>query len=83
MTITELCQRAHSNAKAKGFWDKEREIATLLMLIVTELAEAATNKGLRKQVAVLLEIITMLRERRTGDLQRLAVALAELDGEQA
>lgn len=30
----------HESAVKKGFWDEEREIGTLLMLIVSELAEA-------------------------------------------
>ena len=40
MTITELVERAHGNASEKGFWNNRREVGTLLMLIVTELAEA-------------------------------------------
>ena len=40
MTINELCEATHQNAKNKGFWDKERNIGELLMLINSELAEA-------------------------------------------
>lgn len=40
MTIKELIQVAHSQAKAKGFWDKERNTDELLMLIVSECGEA-------------------------------------------
>ena len=40
MTINELCKSTHQNAKDKGFWDKERNIGELLMLINSELAEA-------------------------------------------
>jgi NTP pyrophosphatase (non-canonical NTP hydrolase) len=40
MTITELCNRAHNNAAEHGFWDEPRDFATMMMLIVTECAEA-------------------------------------------
>jgi NTP pyrophosphatase (non-canonical NTP hydrolase) len=35
--LTKLC---HKIAREKGFWDDERNIGEMLMLIVTELAEA-------------------------------------------
>jgi NTP pyrophosphatase (non-canonical NTP hydrolase) len=40
MTINELIERAHAQANAKGFWDQERNIGELLMLIVSECGEA-------------------------------------------
>lgn len=40
MTIQELVKTAHGIAKSKGFWDSERNTGELLMLIVSELAEA-------------------------------------------
>lgn len=40
MTIKELIRTAHSAAKEKGFWDQERDMAALLMLIVSECGEA-------------------------------------------
>lgn len=40
MTISELVTRAHDNAVRHGFWDVKTDVATKLMLIVTELAEA-------------------------------------------
>ena len=40
MTIFELATRAHDNAVKHGFWDVKTDVATKLMLIVTELAEA-------------------------------------------
>lgn len=40
MGLNELAKQIHQNAKSKGFWDKEREIGTRLMLCVSELAEA-------------------------------------------
>lgn len=47
MTINELITKAHSAAKAKGFWDQERNTGELLMLIVSECGEAleAHRKG--------------------------------------
>lgn len=46
-TITELVQVCHAAARDKGFWDKERNIGEMLMLIVSELGEAieAHRKG--------------------------------------
>lgn len=40
MYISDLIRVAHANAAAHGFWDEEREVGTLLMLIVSELGEA-------------------------------------------
>lgn len=40
MRIKDLIKEIHQNAKEKGFWDKPREVGTLLMLIISELAEA-------------------------------------------
>jgi NTP pyrophosphatase (non-canonical NTP hydrolase) len=47
MTINELIERAHAQAKAKGFWHQERNTGELLMLIVSECGEAleAHRKG--------------------------------------
>ena len=39
-TLNQLRDEIHENAKNKGFWDKERETGTRLMLCVSELAEA-------------------------------------------
>lgn len=40
MTINELCAAAHSDAKAKGWYDDgERNFGELLMLVVSELGE--------------------------------------------
>jgi len=47
LTLQEWCERCHSIAKEKGFWDKERNIGEALMLVVTELAEAM--EGYRHQ----------------------------------
>lgn len=40
MTLNELGNRAFENAKAKGFHDNPQNVATRLMLIVSELSEA-------------------------------------------
>lgn len=38
--LNELAKEIHDNACEKGFWDNPKEIGTLLMLCVSELAEA-------------------------------------------
>lgn len=38
--LNQMAKELHQKAKNKGFWDDPREIGTLLMLIVSELAEA-------------------------------------------
>ena len=40
MELNELSKLAHKTAVEKGFYDHERPITELVMLIVTELAEA-------------------------------------------
>lgn len=40
MHLNELTERAHLNAKLKGFHDRKRELGTSLMLVVSELGEA-------------------------------------------
>ncbi len=49
LDVNSLCLFAHHTASKKGFWDKEKEIGTVLMLIVSELGEAceAHRKGKR------------------------------------
>ncbi len=39
-TISETISECHSVAKEKGFWDKDRNVGEMLMLIVSELGEA-------------------------------------------
>ena len=39
-SLNQLRDEIHANAKEKGFYDKKREVGTMLMLIVSELAEA-------------------------------------------
>ena len=38
-TLKELVDQSHSIARSKGFWDKERNVGELMMLVTTELAE--------------------------------------------
>lgn len=40
MNIKETIERVHNNAIEKGFWNDPRDVGTLLMLCVSELAEA-------------------------------------------
>lgn len=49
MTINELIETAHADAKAKGWWDEPRNTGELLMLIVSECGKAleAHRKGKR------------------------------------
>jgi NTP pyrophosphatase (non-canonical NTP hydrolase) len=47
MDIKEISKQIHDNARAKGFWDYERNFGEILMLIVSEVSEAmeADRKG--------------------------------------
>ena len=47
MSLNELAKEIHSDTKAKGFWNDERNIGELLMLVVSELGEGieAHRKG--------------------------------------
>jgi NTP pyrophosphatase (non-canonical NTP hydrolase) len=47
MNINNLIELSHSTAKEKGFWDSERNIPELLMLVVSELSEGL--EALRKE----------------------------------
>ena len=44
--MEKLIKRAHQVAKEKGFWETERNVPEMLMLVVSELAEAL--EALRK-----------------------------------
>jgi len=46
-TISERVEECHKIAKEKGFWDQDRNVGEMLMLIVSELGEAieAHRKG--------------------------------------
>jgi NTP pyrophosphatase (non-canonical NTP hydrolase) len=47
MNIEKLIELSHATAKEKGFWDSERNVPELLMLVVSELSEGleALRKG--------------------------------------
>lgn len=47
MNIKETSQEINNTAREKGFWDKERNVGELLMLVTSELGEAleAHRKG--------------------------------------
>lgn len=47
MNLTELSKEIHQDNREKGFWDKERNVGEMLMLIVSELGEAM--EALRKE----------------------------------
>ena len=38
--INQLAKEIHENAVSKGFWDKDRNLGEMLMLIVSEVSEA-------------------------------------------
>lgn len=40
-----MCDEVHAVAREKGFWDKDRNVPEMIMLVVTELAELV--EGLR------------------------------------
>lgn len=46
MEIKKMIKKSHEVAKEKGFWESERNVSEMLMLIVSELAEA--QEALRK-----------------------------------
>lgn len=54
MTINELCKEAYANATEAGWYDKEIEMGTRLMLIVSEISEAmeADRKGRYKNASI-------------------------------
>ena len=65
MTIKKLIKKAHKNAKEKGFHDKEIEVGTMLMLIVSELREAVEThriNGLQKNIYTMMNFDRMKDE---------------------
>ena len=40
MNLNEYAEKIHANAADKGFWDSDRNMGEMLMLAVSELAEA-------------------------------------------
>jgi NTP pyrophosphatase (non-canonical NTP hydrolase) len=58
--MEQLIKKAHGMAKEKGFWETERNVSELLMLIVSELAEAL--EALRKEHFAEKTIFTQLHQ---------------------
>lgn len=50
--INQLAEKIHANAAEKGFWDKERNLGEMLMLIVSEVSEAMEADRKNKFVVV-------------------------------
>jgi len=62
-TLNDLCTVVHANNKEKGFYDKPREVGTLLALIHSEVSEAleadrtdATDAHLRNRRGIEVEL---------------------------
>lgn len=55
-----LIAQAHGTAKEKGFWDTERNVSEMLMLIVSEVAEA--QEALRKNHYANQEVVDSLAQ---------------------
>ena len=53
MNIKEISMEIYENNKAKGFWDNERNVGEMLMLVTSELSEAleADRKGKEANIA--------------------------------
>jgi NTP pyrophosphatase (non-canonical NTP hydrolase) len=69
MNIKQTINKAHGTAKEKGFWDSERNTSELLMLIVSELAEAqeALRKNLYADKSISEGLIHDLELQKTDD----------------
>jgi NTP pyrophosphatase (non-canonical NTP hydrolase) len=58
--MKDLINRAHGTAKEKGFWDTPRNVSEMLMLVVSELAEA--QEALRKDHYANQEVVNSLAQ---------------------
>ena len=58
--MKDLIKKAHGTAKEKGFWDTERNVSEMLMLIVSEVAEA--QEALRKNHYANQEVVDSLAQ---------------------
>lgn len=66
--LNEAAQRIYEANKTKGFWDKERNVGEMLMLVTSELGEAmeAHRKDRRSDTINLSKYLK--REANTGEL---------------
>jgi NTP pyrophosphatase (non-canonical NTP hydrolase) len=69
--LNELAQQIHQAARDKGFWDKDRNIGELLMLIVSELSEAL-EADRSKRIARFNDYMQSYRGRNDYDPQKIA-----------
>ena len=60
INLNEIAIKAHENAKAKGFYDREQNIGERMMLVVSELGEAL--EAHRKRRTSNLELFQKLQE---------------------
>ena len=57
LDLNEFIHKAHGNAVNKGFWDKDIDFSSRVMLVVTELAEAVEadrhgdTEGVQEEIA--------------------------------
>ncbi len=65
MTIQEYINRAHANARNKGFWDVKFNLGEKLMLIVSEIGEAleADRKGRRMTKSVIEDVYNLIENK--------------------
>lgn len=67
--MEQLIKKAHQVAKDKGFWETERNVPEMLMLVVSELAEAleALRKDHYADKAVVKDLLQDLELDRTDE----------------
>lgn len=53
--IDELAKQIHETATARGFWEEERNLGEMLMLVVSELAEALEEHRDNKDILYFVE----------------------------
>ncbi len=74
MEIRELARVIHRNNRKKGFWDKERNVGEMLMLVVSELGEAIeAHRKMKYAYRVEVEELAQLikKEENTAEFTQL------------